>query len=114
MALFNCLKIATANLQRAECYRTASQAWQNAVPKDFQKLRSQLPPDLQELLQEEQKAWEKFKDEREKFVLGKYGKRKGSGYLTVRILELMKPFKERALELENRLENNQTEEKPNE
>jgi uncharacterized protein YecT (DUF1311 family) len=103
-SLYKCLRTAAANLLRAKCYSTASEAWQKAVTDDYQKLLPQLSSELQDILKVEQKAWEEFKDEREKFVMAKYGKRKGSGYISVRIIELMKPYKERALELEARLQ----------
>lgn len=104
VALYKCLKTATATMPRAECYSTASEAWQKAVVDDYQKLLPQLTPELQDILKDEQSSWEKFRDEYEKFVMAKYGKRRGSGYISVRIIELMKPYRERVLELENRFE----------
>jgi uncharacterized protein YecT (DUF1311 family) len=118
LSLFNCLRAVTvaATTQRADCYQTAAESWQKAVTDDYQKLLPRLSSDLQDLLKEEQQSWEKFRDEHEKFVLAKYSKRKGSGSLSARLIELAKPDKERAMELEGRLEQSTTqiEEKPNE
>lgn len=106
MALSKCLQTAKATMPRAECYSAASEAWQKAVTDDYQKLLPQLSSELQVILKDEQSLWEKFRDESEKFVMAKYGKRKGSGYISVRIIELMKPYKARALDLESRFEQN--------
>lgn len=106
LALQKCLQKEKATMPRAKCYSTASEAWQKAVPDDYQKLLPQLSSELQLILKEEQSLWDKFREASEKFVMAKYGKRKGTGYISVRIIELMKPYKERALELESRFEQN--------
>ena len=97
-----CLQTAKATMPRAKCYSTASESWQKSVEIDYRELHSQTKPEVKKILEDEQAAWEKYRAAREKFVMAIYGNRKGSGYIATRIIELMKPFKERALELENR------------
>ncbi|MBX7169360.1 MAG: DUF1311 domain-containing protein [Pyrinomonadaceae bacterium] len=104
IVLTKCLKTEKATMARAKCYSNASESWQEAVTKDYQKLLNLLSPEIQLILKDEQKAWEKYRIFNESFVMAKYGKRKGSGYISVRIIELMKPYRERALELESRFE----------
>lgn len=104
IALTNCLNTEKATMPRAKCYSKASEAWQQVVKNYYQILLKQVLPEIRIILKEEQTAWEKYHIFNEKFVMAKYGKRKGSGYISVRIIELMKPYRERALELESRFE----------
>ena len=105
VAMNKCLKTAVATMPRAKCYSTASGAWEKAVAENYQKLLKILAPDMRKILESEQNAWDKYREAREVFVMEKYGKRKGSGYISVRIIELMKPNRDRASDLESRFEN---------
>lgn len=97
-----CPAAAKATMPRAKCYSTASAAWQQSVEIDYRELVSQTDGESKKLLQDEQKTWENYRAAREKYVLAIYGNGRGTGYISTRIIELMKPSKERALELEAR------------
>lgn len=97
-----CLAAAKATMPRAKCYSTASEEWQKSVEIDYRELVSQTDGESKTLLQDEQKAWENYRAAREKYVLAIYANRKGTGYISTRIVGLMKSYKERALELEAR------------
>ncbi len=100
-----CLAAAKATMPRAKCYSTASEAWQKSAEIDYRELVSQTDGENKKLLQDEQKSWENYRAAHEKYVMAIYGNRRGTGYISTRIIELMKPYKERALELEDRFSN---------
>ena len=97
-----CLQTTKATMPRAKCYSAASESWQKSVEIDYRELLSQTKPEVKKPLADEQAAWEKYRAAHEKYVLAIYGSRKGTGYISTRIMLLMQPYKERALELENR------------
>ena len=97
-----CLAAAKAVMPRAKCYSQASEAWGKSVEIDYRELLSQTKAGNKKFLEDEQAAWEKYCAARENYVMSVYGNRKGSGYISTRIMLLMKPYKERALELEGR------------
>ena len=98
-----CLKKAHATMPRAKCYSAASDAWQKKVEVTYAALLKKLSPEMKKTLEDGQTAWLKYQEEEENLIGNLYPGR-GTGYISVRIIEIMKAYKDRALELESHLQ----------
>ena len=98
-----CLKTHRGTMPRAKCYSAASDAWQKKVADVYAALMKILPPETRKTLEGGQTAWLKYQEEEETLILNLYPGR-GAGYISVRIIEIMKAYKDRATELENHLQ----------
>ena len=90
-------------MPRAKCYSVASEAWQNKVEVTYAAVLKKLSPQLKKTLEAGQAAWQKYQEEEENLIANLYPGR-GTGYISVRIIEIMKAYKDRALELESHLQ----------
>ncbi len=103
VAQVQCLKKTHATMPRAKCYSVASQAWQNKVEVTYAVLLKKLSPELKKTLEAGQTAWHKYQEEEENLIANLYPGR-GTGYISVRIIEIMKAYKDRALALQSHLQ----------
>jgi uncharacterized protein YecT (DUF1311 family) len=101
--LGQCLKIHHGTMPRAKCYSDASVSWQTEVKDTYAELLKLLPAESRTTLEKSQAAWEKYQAGEAELITKIYFRQKGTMYISVRIIELMKPFKDRALELESHL-----------
>ncbi len=98
-----CLKTSRGTMPRARCYSHASDAWQKKVADTYAALLKLLPARSQETLKKGQAAWQEYQSEEEALISSLYPSR-GSAFISVRIIEIMKAYKARALELENHIQ----------
>lgn len=97
-----CLKTHHGTMPRAKCNSDAMQAWEKDVTKTYAALKTKLPSDNRKSFEASQTAWEKYRDAEFDFISNRYAAKKGTGYISVRIILRMQIVKARALELESR------------
>ncbi len=99
-----CLKTRHGTMPRARCYSDAAEAWEQEVTKIYVQLVKAIEPNDKRSLENSQTAWEKYRDAEFNLLAHLYGQKKGTGYISVRIIERMEIVRQRAIELKNRLE----------
>lgn len=102
VAQAKCLKTHNGTMPRARCYSQASDAWEKKVEDTYAALMKKLPQNEQETLKKGQAAWTEYQEQEEALISSLYPGR-GTGYIAVRIIEIMRAWKYRALELESHL-----------
>ncbi|HEX3101974.1 MAG TPA: lysozyme inhibitor LprI family protein [Pyrinomonadaceae bacterium] len=96
-----CLKKAKGTMPRAKCYSDAAESWEKDVTKTYAAVLKALPSDCRSVFETSQSAWEKYRDAEFEVIAKMYNSRKGTGYISVRILLRMNIVKQRALLLED-------------
>ena len=99
-----CLKTHHGTMPRAKCYSDAALAWEKDVTKTYATLLQTVKADDKTSLEASQTAWEKYRDAEFDFIGHIYGDKKGTGYISVRIIKRLSIVRSRALELEDWLE----------
>ena len=99
-----CLKTHHGTMPRAKCYSDASEAWNKDVTKTFAALLSIMKSEDKDAMKSSQSTWESFRDAEFDVISHFYGRKKGTGYISVRIIARMEVVKARAFQLENWLE----------
>lgn len=102
-AMEKCLANNHGTMPRAECYSKASETWQTEVKTKYAELLKALPAASRSVLKQSQTRWKIYQKGEADLIMKIYGKKKGSGYISVRIILLMKAYRNRALELESHL-----------
>lgn len=103
-ALKKCLETTRGTMSRAKCYSTASEAWQKAVAETYAALLKKVPAASKAKLETGQTAWRKYQAAEENLIVTAIYPQKGTGYISVRIIAIMKIYKDRAMELGNYLQ----------
>ncbi|MFM9905134.1 MAG: lysozyme inhibitor LprI family protein [Pyrinomonadaceae bacterium] len=103
VAQAQCLKTHHGTMPRAKCYSAASDAWQKKEEASYEILLKILSPQMKKELVDGQTAWIEYQKEEEALISDLYTSR-GTGYIAVRIIEITKAYKARALDLESHLQ----------
>jgi uncharacterized protein YecT (DUF1311 family) len=93
----SCLKTQHCTMPRAKCYSDAADAWEKDVTEIYALLLKAVPKEKRPALETSQSAWEAYRDAEFEMIAQMYNDRKGSGYISVRIILRMNVVKERAL-----------------
>ncbi|HSY48798.1 MAG TPA: lysozyme inhibitor LprI family protein [Thermoanaerobaculia bacterium] len=104
VAMDKCLEANHATMPRAKCYSTASESWQAAVKTSYAELLTLLPASGRPALRKSQAAWKQYEAGEAEVIMTMYGKKTGTGYVSVRITLLMKAYRDRALELQSHVQ----------
>ena len=102
--LDKCLAVKHGTMPRAECYSRASESWEKAVSSAYAKLKEKLPSAQVKSLVTAQTSWERYRDDEFGFITALYASKKGTGYISTRIILRTEVIKARALLLESRLQ----------
>ena len=97
----NCLKTARGTMPRAKCYSDAADAWEKDVTDTYAKLLKAADENDKKKFAVAQTAWEGYRDAEFELISNIYGRKKGSGYIIVRITLRSAIVRARALRLEN-------------
>ncbi|MGH9820993.1 MAG: lysozyme inhibitor LprI family protein [Pyrinomonadaceae bacterium] len=100
--LDKCLSVKHGTMPRAECYSKAFEAWDKDVSTTYAKLKETLPAAQVEPLVAAQASWEHYRDDEFGFIAALYAKRRGTGYISTRIILRTEIVKARAVLLEGR------------
>jgi len=104
IAQAKCLKTSKGTMPRAKCYSDAADAWEKDVADTFAKLLKVTEGENKKSLEASQTAWEAYRDAEFDLIAQVYGRRKGSGYIAVRITLRSEILRTRAIRLENWLD----------
>jgi uncharacterized protein YecT (DUF1311 family) len=104
VAMDKCLETNHATMPRAKCYSSASESWQAAVETSYAELLTLLPASGRAALRKSQAAWKQYEAGEAEVIMTMYGKKTGTGYISVRILLLMKAYRDRALALQDHVQ----------
>ena len=96
-----CLKTHHGTMPRAKCYSDASGAWNEDVTKTYAALLLKVSATDKGSIEKSQTAWGKYRDAEYDLISHFYGNKRGTGYISVRIIARMEIVKERALRLED-------------
>ncbi len=99
-----CLETNHGTMPRAKCYSTASESWQAVVKTSYAELLKLLPASGRPALRKSQTAWKQYQMGESAVIMTMYGSKRGTGYISVRIILLMKAYRDRALELQDHVQ----------
>jgi uncharacterized protein YecT (DUF1311 family) len=95
-----CLKVNRANMQRAQCHSKAARTWVKEVKRAYAGLYAVAGAKDKTNIKASQDAWEKYSEAEGSRVMTPYLRRRGTGYISVRIIILYEINRKRTLELE--------------